>query len=73
MKTCLPGDELPWVEDPKSVLEYSWRYSLDLSKLKTHEDVLKVLNHLAKNVDLTIQETEGIEQYVKPSTLSLHH
>lgn len=73
MKTCSPGEDFPWVEDPQSVVNYSWRYSLDLSKLKTHHDVLKVLNHLAKKVDLTIQETEGIEEYVKPSDLALHH
>lgn len=73
MKTCLPEDEYPWVRDPKSILEHSWMYSLDLAKIKTHEDVLKVLNHLAKNVDLTIKETEGIEEYVKPSNLALHH
>lgn len=73
MTTCLPGDEFPWIEDPEPILEYTLKYSLDLSKIKTHEDVLKVLNHLAKKVDLTIQETEGIEEYVKPSILALRH
>ena len=70
MNTCLP-EEFPYVRDPESILDYTWGYTLDPLKIKTYEDALKVLNHLANRVDLTIQDIEGIEDYIKPSTLAL--
>ena len=71
MNTCLHEEDFPYVRDPESILGYTWGYALDPLKIKTYEDALKVLDHLANRVDLTIQDIEGIEDYIKPSTLAL--
>lgn len=42
------------------------RYILDLNKLKTHEDVIKVLKHFSTRVVLDVLEISGIEEHVKP-------
>ena len=42
------------------------KYILDLDKLKTHEDVLKVLKHFSTRVVLDVLEVNGIEEYVRP-------
>ncbi|MEK1828792.1 hypothetical protein AAAC51_06485 [Priestia megaterium] len=42
------------------------KYILDLSKVKTQQDVLNVLNHFSTKVELYVYDTAGIEQYVKP-------
>lgn len=43
-------------------------YILDLSTLKTEEDIVRVLRHFSTRVFLHVFETSGIERYVKPVT-----
>lgn len=49
------------------------KYILDPSKLKTQEDVIKVIKHFASRVELHVFEIEGIEKYVKPITNTKLH
>lgn len=59
--------ELPDIDMVPDVPTYSGeRYILDLSKLTTHEDILKVLKHYSTRVVLDVLEISGIEEYVKP-------
>jgi len=72
MLISFPEDEYSPVDDPKPVY-LPHEYSIDLEKLKTQEDILKVLKHIANKVELNLSEIQGIEEYVKPSLLMNYH
>lgn len=61
-------DVIPDLLHPNQGEGYGGQYILDLSKLKTHEDIIKVLKHFSTRVVLDVFEIENIEQYVKPVT-----
>lgn len=66
-------DVIPDLLHPNKGGTYGGQYILDLSKLKTHEDIIKVLKHFSTRVVLDVFEIENIEQYVKPvSNNQLH-
>lgn len=57
---------LPDVVPDVPIYSNDIRYILDLEKLKTHEDVIRVLKHFSTRVVLDVLEVSGIEEYVKP-------
>ncbi|MFE4029226.1 hypothetical protein ACFX4N_24015 [Priestia sp. YIM B13551] len=49
------------------------KYILDLSKLKTQEDIINVIKHFSTRVELHVFDIAGIEQYVKPVSSTQTH
>lgn len=65
----IPSDTVPDV----AVFEFHGKFILDPTKLKTQEDILKVIKHFSTRVELHVFEVEGIEQYVKPVSPKQSH
>lgn len=61
------------VPDVQEFLIGGRKYILDLSKLKTQEDVISVLKHFSTRVELHVFDINGIEQYVKPVSSTKTH